>query len=340
VPGQLLGNANIGWIRGVWREDGVVRKVLVPGKPGAPAHWAGSEDPAAWNYWRREELVYTSGLPAGLGLDAPALLGVERHGEEVHLLLEDVHGRTGAALTLDDLTRAARLVGHLASWPIGQAPDWLSRGFLRDYPVTRPVDWSLLDDETAWANPLVREHVAPVVRREALLLRGRRGALEALQARLPAVFCHLDVWPHNLIARPDGHIAFLDWSFCGHGRIGEDVGNLVPDSVFDRLLPSERLDELDAAAGEAYLEGLRDGGFAGDPRAVRLGVCLGGVLKYDWLVPHTLHAAASAGFRDYGSGSGVEAEAFMAARGAGLGLVARWAAEARGLAEALGLSRS
>ena len=112
MPGQLLGNPNCGWIRGIWREDGHVRKVLVPGKPDAPAHWAASTDPQAWSYWRREELVYTSGLPARLGLDAPALLGVERHGEEVHLLLEDVEGRTGADLRFDEIVEAARILGR------------------------------------------------------------------------------------------------------------------------------------------------------------------------------------------------------------------------------------
>jgi hypothetical protein len=345
VPGQLLGNPNCGWIRGVWREDGRVRKVLVPARPDAPAHWAASNDPRAWSYWRREELVYMTGLPARLGIDAPALLGVERHGEEVHLLLEDVAGRTGAELRFEELVEAARIVGrsqgaaaaNMARWPDGQLEAWLSKGFLRAYPASKPANWPLLADEAAWQHPLVREHLAPAVRAEALRQRREYESLHALHQRLPRTTCHLDVWPHNLIARPNGHIAFVDWSFCGEGAIGEDVGNLVPDSVFDRLLPDERLDELDAAATAAYLDGLRDAGFEGDARLARLGICLGGVLKYDWLVPLTLQDATSGAFRDYGSGSGVEAHAFMGARGAGLDLVARWAAEARALAAALGL---
>jgi hypothetical protein len=336
VPGQLLGNPNCGWIRGIWREDGHVRKVLVPGKPGAPAHWAASHDPRKWSYWRREELVYTSGLPRRLGLGAPALLGLERHGDEMHLLLEDVHGRTGADLRLDELVEAARILGR-AQGAAPPAEPWSSRGFLRDYPASKPATWPLLDDDAAWAHPLVREHLTAAVRVEARRERREYPALHALHRRLPRTLCHLDVWPHNLIARPDGRIAFVDWSFCGEGALGEDVGNLVPDSVFDRLLPYGRLDELDGAATAAYLAGLREAGFEGDERLVRLGICLGGVLKYDWLVPLTLQDATSGAFRDYASGSGVEAHAFMAARGAGLNLVARWAVEARALAADLRL---
>src|SRR4051812_11892675 len=175
------------------------------------------------------------------------------------------------------------------------------------------------------------------MRVEALRERRTYEDLHALHRRLPRTVCHLDVWPHNLIVRPNGHIAFVDWSFCGEGAIGEDIGNLVPDSVFDRLFAHERLDELDGAATGAYLAGLRDAGLQGDERLARLGICLGGVLKYDWLVPLTLQDATSGAFRDYGSVTGVEAHAFMAARGAGLNLVARWACEARDLAAALGL---
>ncbi|MFI6345062.1 phosphotransferase family protein [Streptomyces sp. NPDC050560] len=73
-----------------------------------------------------------------------------------------------------------------------------------------------------------------------------------LGLRLPRTPCHLDVWPGNLIRRPDGEVVFLDWAFTGDGAVGEDVGNLIPDSVLDRFLPHESLDELDAAVTDAY----------------------------------------------------------------------------------------
>ena len=54
------------------------------------------------------------------------------------------------------------------------------------------------------------------------------------------------MWPNNLIRRPSGEVVLLDWAFTGDGALGEDVGNLIPDSVLDLLFPHDALDELDA----------------------------------------------------------------------------------------------
>ena len=51
--------------------------------------------------------------------------------------------------------------------------------------------------------------------------------------RLPRAVCHLDVWPNNIIRRAAGEIVLVDWAFAGDGALGEDIGNLVPDCVFD-----------------------------------------------------------------------------------------------------------
>src|SRR5438309_4827997 len=107
---------------------------------------------------------------------------------------------------------------------------------------------------------------------------------------LPRTLCHLDVWPHNLIARGDEDTVLLDWAFVGDGALGEDIGNLVPDSVFDLFLPAKLLPELDAAVFGSYVAGLRDAGWEGDERVVRLGMCASAV-KYEWLLPWILQRA-------------------------------------------------
>jgi hypothetical protein len=152
--------------------------------------------------------------------------------------------------------------------------------------------------------------------------------------RLPRTVCHLDVWPNNLIGRPNGEIVLLDWAFAGDGALGEDIGNLVPDSVFDLLFPHELLDELDARLTSGYVRGLRDAGWSGDERLVRLGICASAV-KYDWLTVHCLEQAGADEQLDYGHGSTVEVAARYAARAAGLALCARWTREAEDLTRAL-----
>jgi hypothetical protein len=319
---------------GVWRRGDVVYKVLTR-RRRAPAHWAASDDPRHWNYWKREALVYQTGLPGRLGLGAPRLLGSAESLEgDIELRLENVQGAHGAALSVADLEVTARALGRSQAAADLPVEDWLSRGFLRAYSGSRLVNWALIDDHAAWAQPLVREHFSPSLRKGLVRLHAQRDRLLATMERLPRTVCHLDVWPNNLIRRPDGEVVLLDWAFVGDGALGEDIGNLIPDSVFDLLLPHDLLDDLDAALTRAYLDGLRDAGWEGDERAVRLGICASAV-KYDWLTAYCLEQASADQQPAYGRQGTVDADARYAARAAGLGLCARWAQEADQLAPAL-----
>src|SRR4051794_23691797 len=148
---------------GVWRRDDVVHKVLTRRRT-APAHWAASEDPRHWNYWQREALVYRTRLPERLGLGAPGVVDVaESPGGATGRGLERVGGAHGAALTIDALGAAARVLGRAQAPGELPADDWLSRRFLRDYSGSRVVDWALIDDDGAWAQPLVRAYFPPAL---------------------------------------------------------------------------------------------------------------------------------------------------------------------------------
>jgi hypothetical protein len=345
VPTPLDHNPSNGVTGGLWRAGDAIHKLLTR-RPGVPAHWAASEDPRHWNYWRREALVHESVLPGRLGLAAPRVLDIEETDAGIELVSEDVAGRYGAALTVDDLAVTAGDLGRAQGGPglaggpdsIGDAP-WLSRGFLADYSGGQPVDFGLLHDDAAWAQPLMARHFDAELRAGLVRLHANRPRLLEIAAALPRTICHLDVWPNNLIRRPTGEVVFLDWAFCGDGALGEDVSNLVPDSVFDLHVPHTRLRELAAACEAAYLAGLRAAGWDGDERLVALGIRAPAV-KYDWLTVFCLIHAAAAEHRDYGRATTVDAEARYAARAAGLRLCARWADEALELAGGLIPTRS
>lgn len=335
----LTHNPLNGVTAGVWKQGSVVHKVLTR-RRAAPPHWASSDDPRHWNYWRREALVYASGLPERLALGAPRLLGmVETPEGDVELQLEHVEGLHAAALTVDDLEVAAQVLGRAQGRIDLPDEEWLSQGFLRAYSGTRPVEWALIDDDDAWAQPLMREHFDASLRASLVALHRGRDRLLTLMEHVPRTLSHLDVWPNNLIRRAGGEVVFLDWAFVGEGALGEDIGNLIPDSVFDLLLPHDLLGELDSRLTTAYLEGLREAGWNGDGRLVRLGICASAV-KYDWLTAFCLEHAGADEHPDYGRDAGVDAAARYAARAAGLALCARWAREAEELAGTLGLSRA
>ncbi|MGY4769888.1 hypothetical protein ACXC9Q_23470 (plasmid) [Kribbella sp. CWNU-51] len=57
-----------------------------------------------------------------------------------------------------------------------------------------------------------------------------------------------------MIQRPTGELALFDWAFTGDGALGEDVGNHIPDAVFDLFWPAERLPELAETCIANYLD--------------------------------------------------------------------------------------
>jgi hypothetical protein len=338
MPAQRLTHNRLNGVTGgIWRDGDVVHKVLTHRRDDAPGHWASSADPAHWNYWRREALAYDTGLPQRLGLAAPAVLDIrEVNDGEIELLLEDVKGRHTSQLTLQDIVETARALGRSQGRKDLPRYPWLSQGFLRDYSTSRPADWHLLDEDRAWSLQLIKDHFSEDLREGLGRLHLNQGRLLSIMQVLPRTVCHLDVWPNNIIRRPTGEVVLIDWAFVGDGALGEDIGNLIPDSVFDLLLPHHLLSDLDSQATQAYLEGLDEAGWTGDERLVRLGICASAV-KYDWLTARSLETASADQHTDYGGDTTFDADARYTARAAGLSLCAQWAREAEHLAHDLGI---
>jgi hypothetical protein len=238
--GVLTHNAGNQATGGIWRVQGpagsAVVKLATAGD-GAAAAWATSDRSDHWNYWRHEALAYQTGFDhtvyAGAGLGAPRLLAAVEPGPGVVALwLEDVEGLAGPRWPVARLAEFAGRLGRAqAAWARRSlAHPWLSRRWLRQYvaskPIAEPVPWDHPRAAAAW----------PVELRDGLRrLWNRRAELLDLAEALPQTTCHLDVWPMNLIARggPGAEAVLLDWAFAGAGAIGEDVANLIVDSVAD-----------------------------------------------------------------------------------------------------------
>lgn len=117
--------------------------------------------------------------------------------------------------------------------------------------------------------------------------------------------------------------------------MGDDVGNLVPDSVFDLFVPAEQLPGLDRKVFGGYVSGLREAGRESDERVAWQGMCASAV-TYEWLGPLMLQRASKIRQPRYGGGEAAEKDLLYAERGRALAFLTSWAEEARGLAEELG----
>src|SRR5215211_6190672 len=101
--------------------------------------------------------------------------------------------------------------------------------------------------------------------------------------RLPQTFCHLDAFRRNLLyrAEPDGEeVVAIDWSYAGHGAVGQELGQLVVASLFFFETVGSAPRDLDAACFAGYVTGLREAGWVGDERLVRPGFVADAALRH------------------------------------------------------------
>jgi hypothetical protein len=302
--------------------------------------WGGSDDPGHLRYWRREPEFYQSGVPETYGeasVRAPGLLGCFDRPNGVVLWVEDLGGRTGARLGLDDLALAGRRLGRAqAPQAMGLVPaeafPWSRDALFSQLRSWEDVGWDAIYDDEMWRQPLIERHFSPHLRDSLIRFSEQRWDVLEMSKRLPQTICHHDAWLNNIFSFPD-NTTLIDWAFVGHGHLGCDAGNIVTDACGDLLLPAALLPEIDAAVSKGYTEGLAEAGWTGDHRSVRLGICLMAA-KWSWLVPHQLRRAALDAHAVYG-GKSVDSDHLYRERATMLGYLSSMATEAQQLAREL-----
>ena len=274
----------------------VVCKTLRHGAANG-SRWAGSavaDDPF---YWRREALVYAHGLPGRLAgrLRGPQCHGVfDRADGSVAIWLEDLATTTpGARWPLGRYGEAAFDLGVAqgnAAKHVDQFAPWLSNGWLREYVARASGDVGLLVDETVWKDhALGRAYItADVFGAIRSLWQIREWFLTRLE-RLPQTLCQLDLHPNNLYADDHGTV-LIDWAYTGGGAVGEDIGNLALDALWDFHLPPSAAPELARLLLEGYHDGLNTAGLRISIEVVELGLTASACVKYLWILPAMLRA--------------------------------------------------
>jgi hypothetical protein len=237
-----------------------------------------TDDPSAWNYWKREFLAYRSGILDDLpGIAAPRVYGAdERDGEFTILWLEDVPESVSGRWPTERYVLAARHLGefngaYLAGRPIPDAP-FLTRTQLRSW-ATWLSSSDIIRSKATWGDRIVvREIAVPPIDRLERLHAAMPALLDALD-RLPQTFSHLDCWRANLISARGAtgapRTVAIDWSSVGRAPLGQDLAILVFGSqIWLDAEPSD-LTTLSARAFESYLDGARAAGWTGDVGRLR-----------------------------------------------------------------------
>lgn len=266
---MLRGMAYRGPIERPWS---MVLKVL------APVPIAGLNDPAHIDYWKREGLLYGSGLLDALptGLRAPRCYGCDEMANgTVWLWLEHVQEDGEHPWSPARWALAGRRLGqfngaYLAGRPLPLAPSLGGQRLRSWLDARRPLVTRIA---AAPNNPDLRRWWPQPVVAAILRLWEERDAFCAALERLPQTFCHGDAICRNLLTRrgADGfdETVAIDWEYAGYYAAGEEVGQtLSVAAAFFDVEPAD-LPALDEALFASYLAGLREAGWRGDPRQVR-----------------------------------------------------------------------
>jgi hypothetical protein len=245
-------------------------------------------DSHAWDYWKREWLIYRSSWLHQLAgrLRAPRCLGTGESGDGyAWIAMEDLTAAGDRPWPLARFGTVAQHVGefnggHLAveSRP---AEDWLSTGWLRGWTERTEPMIALLP--TVADHPLIARMYPSAVIEDLLRLWSERGALfEALDA-LPQTICHQDVFPRNVFVvageRSEQSVV-VDWAFCGLGPVGQDLTALVGASLAFFEADLATADELESQCLRGYLQGLKATGWDEPIPDVEFGYLASLVLRY------------------------------------------------------------
>ncbi len=239
------------------------------------------DDQTHWNYWKRELLVYRSGLLEKLpeGMTAPRCYGVVEYPDNVAWLwLEDIADSHEDVWSLERYALTARHLGrlngiHLSEHPLPTFP-WF--GLHRNQAWLALMPWRTIP----WDHPRVlgrypRPEANPFRR---MLLENER--FLAKLDLLPKTISHGDTYPTNFKSRLSTgreQTVALDWALMGIAPLGDDLGQFVfgAQTNLKELNPAD----IDKTLFESYLDGLRDTGCKVDRQQVRFGYSASAALR-------------------------------------------------------------
>ena len=283
ADGAHVGGSGVFCVSGTAHVAGRQRPWSAVLKALGGANAAGKEftdDPAAWNYWKREILAFESGLLADLSGDlvAPRCYGITgRPHDEWHLWLEQIE-ETVPQWSLERHGLAARHLGQfngssLVRGHVQPMTPWLSRGRLHAWMVSAETLFARLEQYAASATARVWLS-AQSMQRMRRMLRSHQALLAQLD-RLPFCLCHHDAFRRNLLARDDAQgraqTVAVDWAMFGYGGVGEEIGITAALALAWLEVDGALARDLDRFIFDSYVEGLADAGWHGDLRLVRFG---------------------------------------------------------------------
>lgn len=245
--------------------------------------------PDSTHYWKREYLLSQSDLLK----DVPGRLstfrtfgGVEYADEACWIWMEDLVDARAGTWPLEHYGTAARHLGQFnGAYLTGRAiPNelWLCKNWVRQ--IAKTTEGAVPRIHQMLNSPPIRAQFPPDSEAQFdRMWADRERFLTALEG-LPQTFAHQDPVRGNLFTRRgmDGgyETVAIDWAFAGPAAIGMDAAVLLIIGLTFREFLAAAAPEAERLIFDQYVLGLRDAGWNGDERSVRLGFLASATCKY------------------------------------------------------------
>jgi len=240
------------------------------------------EDACSPYYWKREFEVYRSELLDRLPANTfaiPRIIDTEDFGDSCWIWMEDIKD-SKSEWTLSDFREIALRLGRFnGAWLTAASPPnyaWLCRDWHSALAPGLADAFANLD--RLLETPLAQTALPIDAKDEIDTIWNDRGLFQDALAQLPRTLCHTDAFRRNILHR-DGDVILLDWALASVGAVGEDLVCLVAVSLYYDRYSEEFAGQLDETVFSAYIDGLRQAGWRGDPRLARIGFTCGMVLR-------------------------------------------------------------
>jgi hypothetical protein len=260
---------------------------------GTPLGNSYNTHPRDWNYWKREALVYSSGILDGLKDDLVPVkcYEVNEHDDgSFWLWLEDLQQISSKVDNADALLYSAHHIGQFGGISLTQNdrsyPAWLCNDFIAQWvqgTIAFDIEKTIVD-RSIWQNELIkRAFPLPVTDRFLQLIRDSKGLIRILQ-RQKQTLCHNDCDQPNLFTFLDyqnkSTTVAIDWALLSIGPVGADLGTQLGGNIFHLFVNPSKAYEYSSLAVDAYFCGLTEAGWKGDAKSVRFACYATASLRY------------------------------------------------------------
>ena len=264
----------VGVDKGEWLDWSIILKVIQSPSNLGYANFRDGDDPAHWDYWKRELLVYQSGWLESLpeGISAPHCFeAIELPGNIAGIWMEDVQDSFSGNWPLYRYALTARHLGRLNGTYISRRElpsyPWFSHNRTRQWLST--IAWR----DFPWDHPRARQQFPALeVNSFRQMLQDHNRFLNRLE-QLPYTVNHGDTYPANFKSRRSTRnqeqTVAMDWALAGIEPLGDDLGQLVYGTYMN--LKGYKLHDISHTLFTSYINGLEDSGCRVDPKWVRFG---------------------------------------------------------------------